>query len=156
MTPAVKLLEKLKVPHEVHRYEVSGDEQGTYGEAVAAAIGAEPDRVFKTLVAKLDSGELVVGIVPVSASLDLGALAKAAGAKKASMAPPAEAEKATGYVTGGISPFGQRKRLRTFVDASMQRHDRVFVSGGRRGIQVELSPADLVRVCDAEAAPLAK
>jgi Cys-tRNA(Pro)/Cys-tRNA(Cys) deacylase len=92
----------------------------------------------------------------VSASLDLGALAKAAGAKKAAMAPPAEAEKATGYVTGGISPFGQRKRLRTFVDESMERHERVFVSGGRRGLQVELAPADVIRVCSAAVAPIAR
>jgi Cys-tRNA(Pro)/Cys-tRNA(Cys) deacylase len=150
------LLERQKVPHTVHRYEVAEGAEGTYGEAVAAAIGAEPERVFKTLVTQLDSGELVVGIVPVDRNLDLGALASAAGAKKASMAKPGDAEKATGYVTGGISPFGQRKAHRTFVDRSMESFERVFVSAGRRGLQVEIAPADLVRVTNATVTGLAK
>ena len=129
---------------------------GTYGEAVANAIGAEPQRVFKTLIAQLNSGELVVAVVPVSSTLDLRALAAAAGAKSAAMAPPQAAEKATGYVTGGISPFGQRKALRTFVDRSLENFPKVFVSAGRRGLQVEVGSKDLVRLCEGSVVALSE
>ena len=149
MTPAIEALKKLGIAHRVHRYEIAGNEEVTYGEAVAAAIGAAPASVFKTLIAQLNGGELVVAIVPVTSTLDLRTLASAAGAKSASMAPHASAERSSGYVTGGISPFGQRKKLRTFVDASAQRFDAVFVSAGRRGLQVSLAAPDLVRVCAA-------
>ena len=149
MTPAIQALRKLGVAHSVHRYEVSGDEDVTYGEAVAAAIGADPATVFKTLVAQLNGGELVVAIVPVTLTLDLRALAAAADAKSASMAAPAAAERSSGYVTGGISPFGQRKKLRTFVDSSAERFATVFVSAGRRGLQMSLATADLLRGCSA-------
>lgn len=156
MTPALLALEKLKVAHSVRRYELRGDETATYGEAVAAAIGVESARVFKTLVVELAPRELVVAVVPVAGTLDLRALAAAAGAKSAAMAQPAEAEKATGYVTGGISPFGQRKRLRTFVDATALLHPTVFLSAGRRGLQVELAPDDLVRHTAATVVALAR
>jgi Cys-tRNA(Pro)/Cys-tRNA(Cys) deacylase len=156
LTPAVKFLEKQGVTHTVHRYELGESHAGTYGEAVAKAIGAEPQRVFKTLIAQLDSGELVVAVVPVSSTLDLRALAAAAGAKSAAMAPPQAAEKATGYVTGGISPFGQRKMLRTFVDGSLETFPKVFVSAGRRGLQVEVDSSDLVRLCQASVAELSE
>ena len=156
MTPAVKFLEKQGVAHTVCRYELGDSHAGTYGEAVAKAIGAEPQRVFKTLIAQLNSGELVVAVVPVSSTLDLRALAAAAGAKSAAMAPPPVAEKATGYVTGGISPFGQRKVLRTFVDRSLETHPKVFVSAGRRGLQVEVDSSDLVRLCEASVAELSE
>ena len=149
MTPAIQALKKLGVAHSVHRYEVSGDEDVTYGEAVAAAIGADPATVFKTLVAQLNTGELVVAIVPVTSTLDLRALAAAADAKSASMAAPAAAERSSGYVTGGISPFGQRRKLRTFVDGSAGRCATVFVSAGRRGLQMSLATADLVQGCGA-------
>jgi len=149
VTPAIQALKKLGVAYFVHRYEVSGEEGVTYGEAVAAAIGADPATVFKTLVAQLDTGELVVAIVPVTSTLDLRALARAAGAKSASMAAPAAAERSSGYVTGGISPFGQRRKLRTFVDDSAERFAAVFVSAGRRGLQVSLATPDLVRGCSA-------
>jgi Cys-tRNA(Pro)/Cys-tRNA(Cys) deacylase len=119
-------------------------------------LGIDPLRVFKTLVAQLDSKELVVAVVPVSGSLDLRALAAAAKAKSAVMAPPEAAERATGYVTGGISPFGQRKRLRTFVDSSVQQQSTVFVSAGRRGLQVELAPAHLLQHTGATLADLAR
>ena len=119
MTPALQALAKLGVAHRVHRYELRGDEGPSYGEAVARALAVPPARMFKTLVAELASHELVVGVVPVDRTLDLRALAAAAGGKSATMAPPAAAEKSTGYVTGGISPFGQKKRLRTFVDSSI-------------------------------------
>lgn len=156
MTPAVKFLEKQGVTHTVHRYELGESPAGTYGEAVAKAIGAEPQRVFKTLIAQLNSGKLVVAVVPVSRTLDLRALAAAAGAKSAAMAPPPAAEKATRYVTGGISPFGQRKMLRTFVDRSLETHPTVFVSAGRRGLQVEMGSKDLVRLCEASVAELSE
>jgi Cys-tRNA(Pro)/Cys-tRNA(Cys) deacylase len=149
VTPAIDVLKKLGIAHAVHRYEVSGDEEVTYGEAVAAAIGADPPTVFKTLVAQLNSGELVIAIVPVTSMLDLRTLASAAGAKSAAMAQPASAERSTGYVTGGISPFGQRKKLRAFVDGSAELHETVFVSAGRRGLQVSLATRDLLRCCGA-------
>ena len=156
MTPAVKFLEKQGVTHTVHRYELAESPAGTYGEAVAKAIGAEPQRVFKTLIAQLNSGELVVAVVPVSSTLDLRALAAAAGAKSATMAPPQAAEKATGYVTGGISPFGQRKVLRTFADCSLETFPKVFVSAGRRGLQVEVGSKDLVRLCEGSVVALSE
>jgi len=149
VTPAIGVLRKLGIAHSVHRYSVSGDEEVTYGEAVAAAIGADPATVFKTLIAQLNTGELAVAIVPVTSTLDLRALAAAADAKSASMAAPAAAERSSGYVTGGISPFGQRKRLRTFVDGSAQLHPAVFVSAGRRGLQVSVATRDLLRGCGA-------
>lgn len=154
LTPALKFLEKQGVAHVVRRYELGDSHEGSYGEAVAKAIGAEPRQVFKTLIAQLNSSELVVAVVPVSGTLDLRALAAAAGAKSAAMAPPLAAEKATGYVTGGISPFGQRKALRTFVDRSLETFSQVFVSAGRRGLQVEVSSSDLVRLCKASVAGL--
>ena len=149
MTPAIEALRKLGIAHRVHRYEVGDNEDVTYGEAVAAAIGADPASVFKTLIAQLNAGELVVAIVPVTSTLDLRALAAAAGAKSAAMAPPASAERSSGYVTGGISPFGQRKKLRTFVDGSAERLETLFVSAGRRGLQMSLASPDLVRGCGA-------
>jgi Cys-tRNA(Pro)/Cys-tRNA(Cys) deacylase len=155
LTPAIKFLEKQGVAHVVRRYELGDSHEGSYGEAVAKAIGAEPRQVFKTLIAQLNSSELVVAVVPVSGTLDLRALAATAGAKSAAMAPPLAAEKATGYVTGGgISPFGQRKALRTFVDRSLETFSQVFVSAGRRGLQVEVSSSDLVRLCKASVAGL--
>lgn len=156
MTPGIKALEKQGIAHTVHRYEVGESDERTYGEAVAAAIGAEPATVFKTLVAQLTGGELVVAVVPVTGTLDLRRLAAVAEAKSAEMAKPSDAEKATGYVTGGISPFGQRKRLRTFVDSSAQRHQTVYVSAGRRGLQVQVTPQDLVLATGATVAELGR
>lgn len=124
-----------------------------YGEAVAGAIGVPPRRVFKTLLASVDHQQ-VVAIIPVSARLSLKALARAAGAKKVSMADPADAERLTGYVAGGISPLGQRRRHLTFIDDSATDHTTIFVSAGRRGLQVELGPADLVELTGAITAHL--
>jgi Cys-tRNA(Pro)/Cys-tRNA(Cys) deacylase len=149
LTPAIKTLERLGIAHTVHRYQVAEGDDRTYGEAVAAALMADPSSVFKTLVAQLEGGELVVAILPVTGTLDLRRLAAAAGAKSAAMANRSVAEKATGYVTGGISPFGQRKRLRTFLDSKAQLQDAVYVSAGRRGIQVKVGPRDLVQATDA-------
>lgn len=152
-TPATALLTKSKVAYTVHQYEA--DPGGSsYGAATAAALGVDPARLFKTLVATVD-GRLAVGIVPVAGSLDLKALAMALGGKRGAMAEPAAAERATGYVTGGISPFGQRSRLPMVLDASARDWPTVYVSGGRRGLQVEVAPEDLVRLTAATVAPIA-
>ena len=151
-TPATALLAKQKVVHRVHTYTHRGGQ--AYGPEAADQLGLEPARVFKTLVAEVD-GTLTVGIVPVSATLDLKALAAAVGGKRARMADIAAAERATGYVAGGISPLGQRKRLRTVIDSSAQDLATMFCSGGRRGLEVELAPADLARLTGAVFAPIA-
>ncbi len=155
-TPATNQLNQLGVQYELHDYQVNinDDLEKTYGEAVADAIGAPPEAVFKTLVASVDK-QLVVAIVPVSGSLNLKGLARAVGGKKAIMAEPSEAERATGYVVGGISPFGQKKRLPTVVDKSMVELALVYVSGGRRGLQISLTPADLVETLGATVADIA-
>jgi Cys-tRNA(Pro)/Cys-tRNA(Cys) deacylase len=151
-TPATALLAKQKVGHRVHTYTHRGGQ--AYGPEAADQLGLEPAQVFKTLVAEVD-GTLTVGIVPVSATLDLKALAAAVGGKRARMADIAAAERATGYVAGGISPLGQRKRLRTVIDSSAHDLATMFCSGGRRGLEVELAPADLARLTGAEFAPIA-
>ncbi|MFC5230683.1 Cys-tRNA(Pro) deacylase [Pseudonocardia zijingensis] len=151
-TPATALLTKQRVTHQVHTYDHGAGQ--AYGPEAAERLGLDPERVFKTLVAEVD-GALTVGVVPVSATLDLKALAAAVGGKRARMAEVAAAERATGYVAGGISPLGQRKRLPTVVDESAQRWDTVFCSGGRRGLEIELAPAELVRLCGATVAPIA-
>jgi Cys-tRNA(Pro)/Cys-tRNA(Cys) deacylase len=140
------------VPFTAHPYEAD-PHAGSYGQAAAQALGADPGRVYKTLVATVD-GRLTVGVVPVAATLDLKALAAAVGGKRGAMAEPAEAERATGYVTGGISPFGQRSRLPVVVDATVHDWPTVYVSGGRRGLQLEVTPADLVAVTGATVAAI--
>lgn len=140
------------VPHEYDVAHTVSD----YGVAVAQAIGQEVDRVFKTLVAEVDGERLVVGVVPVAARLDLKALAAAFGGRRAEMADPARAERATGYVVGGISPLGQRRTLPTVIDETVELFDTVFVSGGRRGLQIEIAPGDLIRLTGAETAPIAR
>ena len=156
MTPAVTALQRSGVKHVIHRYTVAAGDEKTYGEAVAGSLAVSPERLFKTLVAQLDTKELVVAVVPVSHALDLRALAAVAQAKTASMAAPAEAERVTGYVTGGISPFGQTKRLRTFVDASVRAHETVYCSAGKRGLQLEVSPTDLLALTSAQEAVLGR
>lgn len=126
-----------------------------FGREAAEALGVEPDRVFKTLLADVD-GRLVVGIVPVTGKLDLKALAAAAGGKRAVMADPAVAERRTGYVVGGISPIGQKTPHPTIVDETAQLWDTIFVSGGRRGFDLELAPADLVRATNAVLADITR
>jgi Cys-tRNA(Pro)/Cys-tRNA(Cys) deacylase len=142
------------VPHEQRPYE-HDPAAPSYGLEAAAALGVSPEQVLKTLVAKVD-GRLVVAVVPVSGSLDLKALAAAVGGKRAAMADVAEAERSTGYVVGGISPLGQRKPLPTVVDATAMDHSVVFVSAGRRGLDVSLAPADLVRLTAATVAPIGR
>ena len=152
-TPAVTALQKAGVGHTLRSYDPQHSPGVGHGEAAVAALGADPRQVFKTLVARVD-GALTVAVVPVSGTLDLKALAAAVGGRKAAMAEPADAERATGYVVGGISPLGQRKALPTVVDDSALEFPTVMVSAGRRGLQVELPPTDLVRITQARTAPI--
>ena len=152
-TPATALIVRAKVPYTLHPYGPD-PRASAYGPEAAAALGVPPGRLFKTLVAGVD-GRLAVGVVPVSGSLDLKALAAALGGKRAAMAEPAAAERATGYVTGGISPLGHRSRLPVVIDSSALDWETVYVSAGRRGLQVALAPADLVRLASATVAPIA-
>ncbi|WP_406345020.1 Cys-tRNA(Pro) deacylase [Streptomyces sp. NBC_00648] len=153
-TPATVALTAAGTEFTVHAYE-HDPSSASYGEEAAAALGVSPDRVFKTLVADVD-GELTVAVVPVAGSLDLKALAAAVGGKRAAMADPAAAERTTGYVRGGISPLGQRRRLRTVLDASASSHATICVSAGRRGLEVELAPGDLVALTGAVLAAVAR
>jgi len=152
-TPATRALEQAGVAFIPREYGPVEEVESTYGETIAALLGVEPRRVFKTLVAMAD-GRPVVAVIPVSGHLSMKALARARGAKRAEMAAPAEAERLTGYVVGGISPFGQRRRLPVVVDRTLLEHATVLVSGGRRGLQVEVAPADLVALLGADAADL--
>lgn len=154
-TPAVRVLERAEVAHALHSYDPEHPADQGHGEAAVVALGADPRQVFKTLVTRVD-GALTVAVVPVSGTLDLKALAAAAGGRKAMMADPAEAERATGYVLGGISPLGQRKALPTVIDASALEFPTVLVSAGRRGLQLELAPAELVRLTRARTAPIGR
>lgn len=151
-TRAIALLDKRGIEHRVHPYELEV-EAGTYGEAVALQLGVDPGRLFKTLIATVD-GDPVMAIVPVAGRLSLKALAKAAGGKRADLADPSDAERWTGYVTGGISPLGQRKRLPAYVHHSVTDHESVFASAGQRGLQMELSPSDLLALLSAAVADL--
>ena len=153
-TPATLAAARAKIEYTLHAYEPDPDAE-SYGEAAADALGIPYGQIFKTLVAEVD-GRLTVGIVPVSSSLDLKALAAAAGGKKARMADPRDAERATGYVVGGISPLGQKRRLPAVIDASVSALATVCVSAGRRGLQIELAPADLVRLTGAAVAAIGR
>ena len=155
MTPAVVAAQRAKIEFALHEYEHDPDAP-SYGLEAAEKLGVEPARVFKTLLAKVDGARLAVAIVPVERSLDLKALAAALGGKRAAMADVAEAERATGYVAGGISPLGQRKRLPTVLDDSALPFDRIHVSGGRRGLEIELSPDDLLRLTAGKSALIAR
>jgi Cys-tRNA(Pro)/Cys-tRNA(Cys) deacylase len=151
-TTATAALERAGIPFTVHEYPHDPRAE-SYGQEASQALGVSPGRVFKTLVAEVDRA-LVTGVVPVQGQLDLKALAAACGGKKAAMAQVAAAERATGYVAGGISPVGQRTRLPVVVDASALGFDTVFCSAGRRGLEIELAPADLVTVTDATVAAI--
>lgn len=153
-TPATVALDAAGIRYSVHSY-VHDPANANFGLEAAAAIGVDPDRVFKTLLADVD-GRLVVAVVPVSGKLDLKALAAAVGGKKAAMADPALAQRRTGYVVGGISPISQKNRHETVVDETAELWDTVFVSGGRRGLDLELAPADLVAVTGAALADIAR
>jgi Cys-tRNA(Pro)/Cys-tRNA(Cys) deacylase len=161
-TPATRALTAAGVTFTAHTFaaedrsrEDRGGSRRAFGEEAAEALGVEASQVFKTLVTDVD-GQLWVAVVPVPAQLDLKALASAAGGKRAVMADPTRAERSSGYVVGGISPLGQRKPLPTVIDESALLHPTVFVSGGRRGLDLELSPAALIHVTAAQTAPIAR
>ena len=160
-TRALEVVTRAGVVHRVHPYALperhgrARDDRPNYGLEAAAALGIEPARVFKTLVASVDDG-LVLAVVPVDRELDPKRLAAATGGRRAVMADPAEAERATGYVVGGISPLGSRRQLPVVVDGSAFDHETVFVSAGRRGLQLEIAPHDLVRLGHARSAQITR
>lgn len=154
MTPGIVAAERKKIAHKVHKY--THDKQAaSYGLEAAEKLSLPPEQVFKTLVAELDTGALVVAVVPVTHQLNLKQLAKAAGAKKAQMGNPQKVERTTGYVLGGVSPLGQKKALPTFIDASAEPFSTIFVSAGKRGLEIELSPQDLASLTRGKFAALA-
>jgi Cys-tRNA(Pro)/Cys-tRNA(Cys) deacylase len=152
-TPATTLLSKQKIAFALHPYDHDPRAEA-YGDEAAAALGIDAARIFKTLIASVD-GKLACAVVPVAARLDLKAFAAAVGGKRAELADPAAAARATGYVVGGISPIAQKSRLRVVVDASAAEFQTVYVSAGKRGLQVELRPDDLVAAAGATTAPIA-
>lgn len=153
-TPAFAALHRANIPFTPHMY-VHDPRADSFGMEAAEALGVEPGRVFKTLMAEVD-GELCVGVVPVMGSLDLKALADALGGKRAQMADAAQAQRATGYVIGGISPLGQKRKHRTVVDKTSAQWPTIFVSGGRRGLEAELQPNDLIVLTQAVVARIAR
>ncbi len=157
MTPAILLARRAGIPFEVREY-AHDPACASYGLEAAQALGVEPERVFKTLLVAVneDRRTLAVGVVPVGGQLDLKAMAAALGAKKLAMADPQDAERATGYLVGGISPLGQKRRLPTVLDSSAARFPTILVSAGRRGLEIELAPLDLARLTAARLAPIAR
>jgi len=155
-TPAIVMLERSGVEFAIHAFDhelVHAEELG-YGKAAAHALGVDESRVFKTLLAQTEKSA-VVAIVPVSSQLSLKSLALVLGVKRCEMVLATDAQRITGYVVGGISPFGQKKKLFTVVDASATEHQTIFVSGGRRGLDLEVAPSDLIRVLDAKSGAIA-
>lgn len=157
MTPAIKAAKAAGISVTVHEYHHDPANQN-FGMEAAEALGLDPQRVFKTLLVTLDGSnrELAVAVVPVDRQLDFKAMAVACKVKKVAMADPAAAQRATGYLVGGISPIGQKKRLPTVLDVSLENYASVFVSGGRRGMDIEITPTDLQRICQAVTAPIAR
>jgi len=153
MTPAINDLERAGIAFSVHEYE-RGDDLHDFGLEAAAKLGLDPDQVFKTLLVTVD-GDQAVAIVPVSTKLALKAVGRALAAKRVEMCDPAVAERITGYVRGGISPFGQKKRLPTVVDEMATVFDVIYVSGGKRGLDIGVAPADLIGHLDAVVADIA-
>jgi Cys-tRNA(Pro)/Cys-tRNA(Cys) deacylase len=153
-TRAIEVLSDLRIAHTVHRY-AHDPRHSSFGQEASEALGVPAERVFKTLIADVD-GALTVAVVPVAGTLDLKALAAAVGGKKAAMAEPALAERASGYVTGGIAPLGLRRRLPVVIDDSALDFGTVFCSAGQRGLEIELAPADLVSAAAATTAPIAR
>lgn len=142
MTPAINTAKKRKISHAIHEY-VHDESVESYGTEAATKLAVSEDRVFKTLVVSVDNKELVVAVAPVSLMLSMKRIAKAAGAKKATMAERSEVERSSGYVLGGVSPIGQKKSLRTFIHSSASAYPTIYVSAGRRGLEIELSLDDL-------------
>ena len=157
MTPAIDAARKAGIAFTTHEY-VHDPRASSYGAEAAEKLGITPERVFKTLLIALDGDNkhLAVGVVPVNGQLDLKALAKACGAKKATMAESADAQRATGYLVGGISPLGQKRRLPLRLDESAMTFDTIYASAGRRGLEIELAPGDLLRLTRGATAPIAR
>ncbi|WP_062268220.1 Cys-tRNA(Pro) deacylase [Endozoicomonas arenosclerae] len=155
MTPAINTAKRAKISYSVHQYEHDPN-CASYGEEAAQKLGLDPAKVFKTLIVSLDSSKLAVGIVPVDSQLDLKSMASACRAKKATMADQNDAARITGYLPGGISPLGQKKRLQTVLDKSAEAFDTIHVSAGRRGLEIELSPSDLLELTAGQYAGIAK
>lgn len=153
MTPGINAARKANIDYKVHDYP-HDPASASYGNEAAEKLGIAPGRVFKTLVVAVDGKELAVGVVPVTAMLNLKQIAKAAHGKRAAMADRQHVQRSTGYVPGGVSPLGQKKPLQTFIDDSAETYDTIFVSAGRRGLEIELSPRDLARLTDAHFVPL--
>ncbi|MEH6592690.1 MAG: Cys-tRNA(Pro) deacylase [Halioglobus sp.] len=147
MTPGINTAKESNINHWVHEYAHDPSSE-SYGVEAAEKIGVSKERVFKTLVVSLDNKQLAVAVIPVSSLLSMKLIAKSAGAKKAFMAEKSEVERSTGYVLGGVSPLGQKKRLVTFIDSSAKNYPTVYVSAGRRGLEIELSPEDLQSLTD--------
>ena len=145
MTPGINQAKKAKIAHTLHEYEHDSS-AASYGLEASEKLGVPEGRIFKTLVVSLDNKELAVGVVPVSSMLNMKSIAKATGAKKAAMAAQADVERSTGYVLGGVSPLGQKKRLKTVIDASAQNYSTIYVSAGRRGLEIELDPNNLAKL----------
>ena len=149
MTPAINLLKKNKCKFKIHKYEHDSD-CTNYGEEAASKLGLDENQVFKTLLVELSPKELAVGIIPVNCSMSLKNIASALKVKSAKMADKNEAQKVTGYLLGGISPLGQKKRLKTVINLSAFDFETIFVSGGRRGLDVEVNPEDLKKLLNAQ------
>ncbi len=158
MTPAINLVKKQKIDFTLHSYKPGISSTESYGEEAAEALGLDKNRVFKTLVTALNGNKRTLGIavVPVSTMLDLKQFAKAAGTKNAEMAQAKDAQRTTGYVLGGISPLGQKQKLLTVVDASLADFETVFISAGKRGMQMELAPSDLIKLTNARVSIITK
>lgn len=153
MTPCIDSVRKTKIHFNIHEY--SHDPSiSSYGNEASEKLGVAKEKVFKTLVISLANEQMVVGVVPVAARISMKLIAKAAGAKKAQMADPSDVERVTGYVLGGVSPLGQKKRLKTFIDSSAERNQTIFVSAGRRGLEIELCPDDLKTLVQGEYAEI--
>ncbi len=153
MTPAINLVKKNKIKHSIHEYQHDTSAIGSgesYGQEAANKMGVNAEQIFKTLIVALDNKELVVAILPVSSMLSMKQVAKAAKAKKAVMADKQAVERSTGYVIGGVSPLGQKKKLRSFIDDSAQQYETIYVSAGKRGLEIELSPNDLADLLSAK------
>ena len=153
MTPAINQAKKHKIAYSIHQYK-HDPSNNSYGTEAAEKLNLPAEQVFKTLVVQLDSGDMAVAVVPVSAMLNLKAIAKAAGSRKAAMADKGLVQKRTGYMLGGVSPLGQKNRLTTYIDRTANNFTTIFVSGGRRGLEIELAPQDLATLTSAHFADL--
>jgi len=153
MTPGINVAKKSHISYHVHEYSHDA-KSDSYGDEAATKLGVTADRVFKTLVVSLENNELAVAVIPVSTKLSMKLMAKACNSKKATMASKADVERSTGYVIGGVSPLGQKKRLKTVIDVSTKQFTTVFVSAGKRGLEIELSSEDLQQLTKATMADI--